>query len=105
MRSIGRDEELTRAAARLDALRSGRERKVHFAVVAPSQGGLSLFLADLADSRRAAGDLVLSRTLDDSRQVEAVFADIAREFAAALGEPPSAIDGSIDTLLQLGRRL
>ena len=105
MRSIGRDEEFQRAADRVDALRSRRERKVHFAVAAPPHGGLSLFLSDLAEATRAAGDLVLVRTLDDSRRVEDMFVSIGRELAESVGGPVVGAEGNIETLLQLGRRL
>jgi hypothetical protein len=103
MQSIGREAEFGRVNARIDALANEPGNKVHFAIAAPRYGGLSLFLTDLAEHRRAIGDIVLFSTISNSQTIDDEFAKINAEFAAKIGEV--ARDGSIETLVRLGRRL
>jgi hypothetical protein len=103
MRSIGREAESARVNSRIDALKSDRLSKVHLAVVAPRFGGLSLFLDDLAEERRARGDIVATEAVASSLDIEAALARVNGSLASVLGE--SSTDGSIESLLRLGRVL
>ena len=103
MRSIGREGEFARVNSRIDAFKNARVSKVHFAVVAPRFGGLSLFLDDLAEDRRVRGDIVATETVVSSLDVETALARVNGSLASVLGEP--ARDGSIESLLRLGRVL
>ena len=103
MRSLGRETEFDRINARIDALKTRRVSKVHLAVVAPRHGGLSLFLDDLADRRRAQDDLVASATVTNSLEIEAALADVVASLATAIGEPSGG--GSVESIIRLGRTL
>src|SRR5262249_1929163 len=100
MRSIGRDVEFERVNRRLDEFRNRLRTRLHFAITAPRGGGLSLFLTDLAEARKAAGDVVFHATLTDTRDVDSIFIGLTTELAKASGEDPTHANAELETLFQ-----
>jgi hypothetical protein len=101
MRSIGRNTEFERVNRRLDEFRNRLRNRLHFAITAPPGGGLSLFLTDLAEARKTAGDVVFHTTLTDTRKIDSAFTGLATELAKASGQDTNQANAELETLFNL----